>query len=305
MPFLGGVSEDNPTLSIAPMQGDEFTQRLLTPLAETKATALLAQGYDVDALLRLMGARSAFSGPTPRMQSTSRVNRPSDREGYETFRRVVSHLSWIQDQHLLRVEPLALRYEWSIPAGALAPEAFRSLLPDFTITQDATTQDYTVTKRVVGRLIIANFDPRTLPAEEIARLNEDAEAGPPNEIMIEIRQDYPGGQIPIHGRLRLRSFHEVLSFIGRGMLEEPEYDVPADPRTPAISENPVHTLDVVEATQLPADGGVSVALNGRYYLLRQEKGYQWNLKVFALLHQLFQMTVSAPVATGPAITIAR
>ena len=57
------------------------------------------------------------------------VNRPSDRKGYETFRGVVSHLSWIQDQHLLRVELLVLRYEWSIPSGGLDPEAFRSCFP--------------------------------------------------------------------------------------------------------------------------------------------------------------------------------
>ena len=38
------------------MQGEEFTQRLLTPFEEGKLTLLLRQGYDVDALLRLMGA---------------------------------------------------------------------------------------------------------------------------------------------------------------------------------------------------------------------------------------------------------
>src|SRR5262249_43292340 len=56
VPVLGGSAEENPTISIAPMQGEEFTQRLLTPFPEHRLTLLLRQGYDVDALLRLMGA---------------------------------------------------------------------------------------------------------------------------------------------------------------------------------------------------------------------------------------------------------
>ena len=54
VPQLGGGAEENPTVSIAPMQGDEFTQRLLTPFQEQKLTLLLRQGYDVDALLSLI-----------------------------------------------------------------------------------------------------------------------------------------------------------------------------------------------------------------------------------------------------------
>jgi hypothetical protein len=89
------------------------------------------------------------------------------------------------------------------------------------------------------------------------------------------------------------------------MFEEPEYDVPPDSRTRAISENPVHTLDVIEVDKLPQDVGWSVDLNGRHYALRPETGYQWNRKVFNLLYQVFQMTVAAPVAAGPAIAIAK
>ncbi len=54
VPQLGGTTEENPTLSISPMQGDEFTQRLLTPFEGAKLTLLLRQGYDVDSLFRLL-----------------------------------------------------------------------------------------------------------------------------------------------------------------------------------------------------------------------------------------------------------
>src|SRR5262245_44480808 len=46
VPIVTGSTEENPTISIAPMQGEEFTQRLLTPFQEQKLTLLLRQGYD-------------------------------------------------------------------------------------------------------------------------------------------------------------------------------------------------------------------------------------------------------------------
>jgi len=38
VPFLNGSVEASPTISISPMQGDELTQRLLTPCPEQKLT---------------------------------------------------------------------------------------------------------------------------------------------------------------------------------------------------------------------------------------------------------------------------
>ena len=304
VPFFGASSEENPTLSIAPLQGEEFTQRLLTPVSEQKILMLLDQGYDVDGLLRLIAGEIRLS-PDGSKVAQIFPNRPSNRSGYETFRRVVAHLSWIQDQHALRVEPLVLRYDWSIPTSALSPEAFQSLQGNFSLTYDEKTQGYAVSRRLVGRLIIANYDPTELRPDEVARLNEEAESGPQNAILVDIRPGHPGGEFPVHAQLRLRSFHEVLSFLGRGMEEEPEYDVAPDPRTPIITENPARTLDVAEVDRLPPNTGISIALNGHYYALRAETGYQWNRKVFSLLYQLFQMTVSAPVSSGPAVTIAK
>lgn len=305
VPFLGGGSEENPTISIAPLQGEEFTQRLLTPLAEERVTMLLQQGYDVDALLRLIGAELRLSRPGEQQALAVCPNRPSNRDGYESFRRVIAHLSWIQDRHALRVEPLALRYDWTIPAASVTPEVFESLYQNFSLTSNPETESDRLTREVPGRVIVANYDPTTLTAEERASLNAEAQRGSANEILIDIRPGGVGGEFPIHGRLRLRSFHEVLAFIGRGIHEEPEYDVKPDPRTPTISENPVETLGVLEAERLPEGVTLSVDLERRHYALKPETGYQWNRKVFNLLYQLFQMTVSAPPQAGPSISIAK
>lgn len=285
------------------MQGEEFTQRLLTPFQEQKLTLLLRQGYDVDALLRLMGAEIHLENDGPG-NVTMHHNRPSDREGYPVFRRVVAHLSAIQDRHALHVEPLHFQYSWTVPADSVTPEAYQSTYKDFSLTYDSEKHVYRVSKRINGRVMITNYDPAVLSNEERFRLHEKAEEAPFN-ILMDIRPGHTGGDVPLHGRLRLRSFHEVLTFIGRGIEEAPEYDVPPDPRTPSISENPARTLEIVEARRLPPGVALSVDLNGYRYAVGPQSGYQWNRKAFSLLYQLFQMSVSAVPQSGPAITISK
>jgi hypothetical protein len=304
LPIIGSAAEENPTISISPMQGEEFTQRLLTPFQEQKLTLLLRQGYDVDALLRLMGAQILLDQGSP-ATTTAYNNRPSDRAGYAMFRRIVAHLSAIQDRHNLHVEPLHFLYNWIVPTTDVTPESYEELYKDFSLTLDPSGNSYHVAKRVNGRVMITNYDPAVLTNEERFRLHEEADAAPFNDILIDIRPGWVGGEMPLHGRLRLRSFHEILTFIGRGMAEEPEYDVKADPRSPLIRENPVRTLEIVETTKPPRGHELYVGMYEHFYAVRGQEGYQWNRKVFSLLCQLFQMSVSTVVQTGPAITIAK
>jgi hypothetical protein len=304
VPFLGGAAEENPTISIAPMQGEEFTQRLLTPFEERKLTLLLRQGYDVDALLRLMGAEIRIDNGDPAGMTVNH-NRPTDWKGYPVYRRIMAHLSAIQDRHALHVEPLHFQHTWTVAADAVTPESYESTYKQFSLTYDAAENVYRVTRRVNGRVMITNYDPGVLSNEARLKLHEEAEQAPYNDVLIDIRRGYPGGEWPVHGRLRLRSFHEVLTFIGRGIVEEPEYNVSPDPRSPPIQENPPRTLDIVELRELPRDTTFSVRLHGLHYAVRPNAGYQWNRKAFSLLYQLFQMTVSSVPDNGPAITIAK
>jgi hypothetical protein len=299
VPQLGGSVEENPTVSLTPMQGDEFTQRLLTPFEEQKLTLLLRQGYDVDALLRLLGAEVVLEGDTVRR------NRPSDAEGYKGFRHVVSHLSAIQDRHALYVEPLYYEHTWTVAAEAVTPEAFQTVYRDFSLAYDPQQRAYRISKRVQGRVMISNYDPAELPEEERRRLHEKAEAAPYNDVLIDIRAGHIGGDMPLRGRLKLRSFHEILTFVGRGIAEERETDVSPDPRTPQLSENPVVTLEIAEGDAPPEGAGFSVVLNGKHYAVKPQAGYQWNLKAFSLLDQLFQMSVATVANTGPPIAIAK
>lgn len=304
VPMIGAGIEENPTISIAPMEGEEFTQRLLNPFEEEKLALLLQQGYDVDSLLRLVGHELALIDPQSG-ETTYHLNRPSDADDYRVYRRAMSHLSSIQDRHALQVQPLHVVLNWTVPADSVTPETIKSTYEGFTLTLSADGRTYRVSRQVPGRVMISNYDPARLSVPERAHLHAEAARAPANAILIDIRSDHPGGEVPLYGRLRLRSFHQVLSFLGRAMDEEKEFDVPADPRTPLLSENPVCALEIVESKHRPSGDGPSVRLHGRSYYVQPDDGYQWNKKAFSVLYQLFQMTVSATRESGPDITIAK
>jgi hypothetical protein len=302
-PVFGGTVSENPTISIVPMEGEEFTRRMLTPFQESKLTMLLRQGADVDLILRLLAGelRIVSAG-----QNTIANNKPADKSGYRLFRQTVAHLSSIQDRHALYVEPLLFDRSWQLSAESLSPEQLANLQKEFKVDYDPASRQLTLTKRVVGHVILTNYDPQQLSNEERIGLNEEADNGAGNDVMVDIRSGYPGGELPIHGVFRLRSFHNVLNFIGRDIEDEPEFEVDRSPQTPPLSENPVHTLAVQVSDDEPDDVDFSVKYGDAYYAIQPESGYQWNREGFRLLSQIFQMTMTELAQQGaPGITIAK
>ena len=51
---LGASVAENPTLSIVPVQGEEFTRRILMPMDESRLQFLVFQGAPIDMVMRLM-----------------------------------------------------------------------------------------------------------------------------------------------------------------------------------------------------------------------------------------------------------
>jgi hypothetical protein len=303
MPFIGTTSGENPTLSLTPMQGEEFTQRLLTPFEERKLTMLLRQGYDVDALLRLTGAEIMLGHNG---QAQVCTNSPADRSGYIAFRRMVAHLSSVQDRHALRAEPLQFTLQRKVLSSEASADDLKSFQDDPAgVRYDEESKTYYVDVHVVGRVIITNYEYATLPTAELTALYKEANQLPDSDVLVDIRPAHTGGEFPIHGVLRLRSFLNVLSFLGRGISEEPEFDVAADPRTPNIQENPVHTLEIAVGNAAPKGATLSIDLGGHTFAVRPQRGYQWNKKAFSMLCQLFQMSVAPTTPPPPLITIAK
>jgi hypothetical protein len=306
LPLFGGSVAENPTISIAPIEGEEFTKRLLTPFEEGKLMLLLRQRVDVDLLLRLMAAELRIK---EKGREIAYRNLPSDRTGYEMFRRVVLHLSAIQDQNHLYAEPMVYDRTWTIPAESVKANEFNDLKDEDMESYDREKKTYTLQKRIVGRILITNYDPDTLPMEERARLSQEAKDWPPNDLTFDIRPGYPGGEWPIKGDFRLRSFHAILTALGQSLGDEAEYHVEKDPRSlPVLNdENPVSTLELITSETPLLGADLSVHTHGKFYAIKTDGPLaRWNRLVFQLLYLLFQMTVSeVPKAGIPSITIAK
>lgn len=304
LPVIGGSVAENPTISIAPIEGEEFTQRLLTPFHEAKLTLLLRQGIDIDLLLRLMAKELRLKHNDG---AVAHRNNPSDTVGYEMFRRVVLHLSAIQDHNSLYVEPLSIERSWTIPADSVTAEGFKALEQDYQVEYNGRDKTYTLRKLVEGGTLITNYDPDSLSREERARLQNDNELGLTNDVTFDIRPGYYGGDWPLNGDFRLRSFNAMLNFLGQSIAEEPEYHVDKDARTPDVAENPVKTLDLVVSDSSPSGLDLVMRSHGHYYAVNTTGPQaRWNREAFKLLSQLFQMTVTeVPRAGVPSITIAK
>jgi hypothetical protein len=304
MPIFGGSVAENPTISIAPIEGEEFTKRLLTPFQETKFLLLLRQRYDIDLLLRLMAQelRIRQNG-----QEVDYRNTPADRTGYEMFRRVVTHLSAIQDQNQLHAEPLVYNRTWTIPADSVTAEGFQALQKEYLVTYNRNDNSYTLRKQITGQILITNYDPNTLSPDERARLIDETEEGQLSDVSFDIRPGHIGGEYPLKGDFRLRSFNTILNFLGRSLGEDPEYNVDKDPRTPAVHDNPVHTMELLLSDGAPSGADLSIQSHGKYYAVNTTGPLaSWNRKAFQMLYLLFQMTVSEVPRVGiPSITIAK
>lgn len=303
-PIFGGSVAENPTISVVPLQGEEFTKRLLTPFQQGKLLLFLQRNCPVDLLFRLTAEEFRWVADG---KVLSHRNVPSDSVGYPTFRRIVTHLASIQDSSDLYMEPLMLRRSWILPADTMTLEAMRSLAKDDVYIQfDGRERLYRLSTRVPGAVVITNYDPEQLSDDEKLALHTKAQEGQANDIMVDVREGFPGGEYPISGHFRLRSFIAIVDFLGRSIGEDPEYFVEKDPRTPEVSENPNLTLELLSSEDSPDDDELAVEYDGFYYSLGPNHGYPWNREVFRLLHQLFQMSVSEVPHVGvPSITIAK
>ncbi|MBX3617434.1 hypothetical protein [Nitrosomonas sp.] len=370
-PVFGASVAENPTFSIDPIAGDEFTKRILTPFSQHKLTLLLRQHFNIDLLLRMMAQEvqlhqiesHAMTGDTlpekqkrkhrshhgpkastgfmvmdsneqtgnkqflpgiqltkeqeHRLRSRQHIhqkqtvyhNNPSDRSDYEMFRRIVLHLAAIQNQKQLYAEPLTFERNWTIPSNVISPEGlFQAIEKDFTVSHDEQRNTYTLSKQLPGPILITNYDPSILCCEERVALYDLINPWIENDVAFDIRPGYPGGEWPIRGAFRLRSFHTILNFLGHSLGEQAEYFVDKDPRTPPLIKNvnPSHTLGLIVDDQLHHDTKLYAHSHGKYYAVDTTgENAHWNRNAFQLLYILFRLTVTDAKSLGLPITISK
>lgn len=306
LPSFSTTVAENPTVSIVPVEGEEFTKRLLTPMDEIKFYFLARQGVDLSVLLRLL-VRDFWTEGIEGEQVF--VNSPHEKEQYEEFRRRVLHLEGLRLASKLYAEPIIFEKTWELPLNS--SEAFQAIEKGYHVTHNPKDKTFVLRKPVTGRVVITNYDPSLLSNEIRYHLHMEASRYPPNQILVDIRPGYPGGDYPFHGSFRFRSFNAILAFIAKGIAEDVEYAVEPDPRTGKILYNPAKSLEILETEEPPARQAFGVRYKGRYYSIKDvgdgdTDAARWNLDSFRVLYQLFQMTVTDVSKTlVPAITIAK
>ena len=333
VPTFGGSIAENPTISIVPIQGEEFTKRLLTPFHHSKLALLLRQHFDVDLMLRLMAQEVRLQPQKQQIEQqrmhnnksdqhtrhqrrrlqnygtpTTYRNNPSDQVEYEMFRRVALHLVAIQDQNQLYAERLTFKRTWTIPADGESTPDFQSLEKEFEVSHNLEDNTYTLSKYVQGPILVTNYSPHTLCCEEREKLYEETKTWHENDVAFDIHPDYLGGEWPMKGAFRLRSFHNIIHFLSHTLGEIPEYHVEKDKRTPPITrdENPINTMELIVSDKSP-ENDLSVYSHGQYYAVNtMGPNAHWNKNTFQLLSILFRMTITdPPFVNVPGITIAK
>ncbi len=207
--YSASVAE-NPTITIIPIAGEEFTKRILRPLDESHVDFLVRQGFDIGMVLRLMARGIAIDGEE---NPTILFNSPSRKEEYTEFRRRLLHLASLDFQKQLRVGPVM--YEEAYPVAldrALTPaEVVAALQKGYRWTTTGKDRPPVLSRKVTGRITMTNYDLHRLNNEERHRLNEEIERFSPDHVFVDIRPGFPGGEYPLRGYVLLRSFNSLRS----------------------------------------------------------------------------------------------
>ncbi|GBL38862.1 hypothetical protein EMGBD2_01200 [Nitrospirota bacterium] len=316
---LGGEAAENPTTTLIPVQGEEFTRRVLLPLDHARFEFLAHQPYPLAALLRMTVREIALAddGSGHRVL----VNAPGYQEDYVEFRRLVLHLAYLYSMHHLHIAPLVFEESYDLPENfSVIGSSLEGILErGGRVSKNRNGPGYVLTRVVFGRTVITNYPLESLSNEERRDWEVKARRLRANEIPIDIKADSPGGDFPIQAIARLRGLYETLRFVAKGLGPEVEYEVDPDPRTGivvgkfAASEiNPSGTFLLESGDQPPTRTLVATQYKGKYYWLptidrTPIPSESWNRGVFAMLHTMYQQSVTEGVtkASSPAIAITK
>jgi hypothetical protein len=299
---LGVRLSENPTISIIPMQGSEFTERILAPLEEDKFEFLVFQGEALDMIIRLMGRGIEFQNEDGSFKRFI-LNRPSHVEEYKEFRRIALHLASINIGRNLFIGNLSFSAAVS-PELSGAPSASgitEAMEKGYFCIKNEEDGSYKLYKHFIGRVVITNYDLLTLTDSERHALNKLANKKPKNFILVDIRPGYPGGDFPIFGGIKLRSLYGIMDFLADGIENSPEFDVKPDPRTGLTPKNPKNTLTILIDEPKAAEF-LHVPYRGHEYTIGHTS---WDYETFKNLYHLFQTAVTGVSTQAVPVTISK
>ena len=299
---VGGSASENPTFSISPISGKEFTERVATPFQDTIFEFLVFQGGKINQAMRLMGAGIEVQKPDGRFVRFIE-NDPQRQKEYEEFRRIAARLQWLNDNRQLFVRPLVFNETLiadfkNTPSAADVNNGFNMGLR----WRQKPNGNYELTRLQSGRVVVANFDPMALSDQQRFELAEKIKKNPSGFVYLDIRPNGPGGNFPIQGAIKLRSMFQILNFIATGIRAAPEFAVSANVPTEETGVGATATLKI-NITDSPPDLRLpTVYFEGHYYSVNDTV---WDRTTFLILSILFQTTIGRIENVGIPITISK
>ena len=299
---IGGSASENPTFSISPISGKEFTERVATPFADTIFEFLVFQGGKINQAMRLMSAGIEVQKPDGRFVRFIE-NDPRRPKEYEEFRRIAAHLQWLNDNRQLFVRPLVFD-ETLIADFKNVPRA-EDINNGYNMGlrwRQKPNGNYELTRLKGGRVVVTNFDPMALSDQQRFELDEKIKKNPSGFVYLDIEPNGPGGNFPIQGAIKLRSMFAILKFIGSGIRIAPEFEVNPDVPIEETDAKATATLKINITESPPNVRLPTVYYDGRYYSVNDTI---WDRTTFLILSILFQTTIGRPENVGIPITISK
>ena len=299
---LGASASENPTFSITPVSGEDFTKRVVTPFTDDVFEFVVFQGGRINQVMRLMA--SGVEVQTPNGAFVRFIeNDPRRQKEYKEFRRIAAHLQWLNNNRELFVRSLVFQ-ETLIPNFRAVPRA-EDVNNGFNMGMRWSQKpdgNYKLTRLKAGRTVVTNYDPMSMTDRQRFELNEIIRKNPKGFVFLDIRPDGPGGDFPIRGAIKLRSMFQIISFLANGIHSVPELEVTPDPRVGEIASDPVSTLKIDLTDIAPDDNRPSVFYDGQYYSVADT---YWDRTSFLILNILFQTAVGDVSDVGLPITISK
>ena len=100
-PNAGMAYSDNPTISYAPLQGEQFLKKILSPLPLESVLVMTESGWSVERVLGITIERMNRLYNAPRASGPTPTNPPK----YERFKRMLALLRKLQKANLIEVGP--------------------------------------------------------------------------------------------------------------------------------------------------------------------------------------------------------
>src|SRR5215470_1933986 len=299
---IGGTASENPTFSISPISGKEFTERVATPFQDRVFEFLVFQGGRIDQAMRLMGAGIEVQKPDGRFVRFIE-NDPRRPKEYEEFRRIAAHLQWLNDNRQLFVRPLV--FDETLIADFKDTPSAGDINNGFNMGlrwRQKPNGHYELTRLKGDRIVVGNFDPMALTDQQRFELDEKIKKNPSGFVYLDIQPTGPGGNFPVQGAIKLRSMFQILNFVATGIRIAPEFAVSANVPTEMTEEENIATLKI-NITGSPPDPRLpTVYYDDHYYSVNDTV---WDRTTFLILSILFQTTIGRIENVGIPITISK